>query len=58
MAYVQEHLPEKLPNVEVEFEMSPGDAQTYETKVRTMISAVGKDWMYGGNEEEAGQLRF
>ena len=32
MAYVQEHLPEKLPNVEVEFEMSPGDAQTYETK--------------------------
>ena len=53
MAYVQEHLPEKLPNVEVEFEMSPGDAQTYETKVRTMISAGGEGldvwWERGGS---------
>ena len=53
MAYVMEHLPEVLPNVEVELEMVPGDAQTYETKVRTMISAGGEGldvwWERGGS---------
>ena len=53
MAYVMEHLPEVLPDVEVELEMVPGDAQTYETKVRTMISAGGDGldvwWERGGS---------
>ena len=53
MAYVMEHLPEVLPNVEVALDMSPGDAQTYETKVRTMISAGGEGldvwWERGGS---------
>lgn len=53
MEYVMEHLPEMLPNVEVNLEMSPGDAQTYETKVRTMISAGGEGldvwWERGGS---------
>ncbi|WP_343249494.1 ABC transporter substrate-binding protein [Diplocloster hominis] len=53
MKYVMEHLPEVLPNVEVELEMSPGDAQTYETKVRTMIAAGGEGldvwWERGGS---------
>jgi raffinose/stachyose/melibiose transport system substrate-binding protein len=53
MAYVMEHLPEVLPNVEVELEMVPGDAQTYETKIRTMISAGGEGldvwWERGGS---------
>lgn len=53
MKYVMEHLHEKLPNVEVNLEMTPGDAQTYETKVRTMISAGGEGldvwWERGGS---------
>lgn len=53
MDYVMKHLPEALPNVEVNLEMSPGDAQTYETKVRTMISAGGEGldvwWERGGS---------
>lgn len=53
MDYVMEHLPEVLPDVEVNLEMSPGDAQTYETKVRTMISAGGDGldvwWERGGS---------
>ena len=53
MEYVMEHLPERLPNVEAKLEMVPGDAQTYETKVRTMISAGGEGldvwWERGGS---------
>lgn len=53
MAYVMEHLPEVLKNVEVELEMVPGDAQTYETKIRTMISGGGEGldvwWERGGS---------
>lgn len=53
MAYVMEHLPEVLPNIEVNLEMVPGDAQTYETKVRTLISAGGEGldvwWERGGS---------
>ncbi|MFT3985128.1 MAG: extracellular solute-binding protein, partial [Lachnospiraceae bacterium] len=53
MAYVMEQLPTVLPNVEVELEMVPGDAQTYETKIRTMISAGGEGldvwWERGGS---------
>ena len=53
MAYVTEHLPEVLPDVNVELEMVSGDAETYETKVRTMISAGGEGidvwWERGGS---------
>ena len=53
MEYVMKHLPEKLPNVDAKLEMVPGDAQTYETKVRTMISAGGEGldvwWERGGS---------
>ncbi len=53
MEYVMKHLPEVLPNVDVKLEMSPGDAQTYETKVRTMISGGGEGldvwWERGGS---------
>lgn len=53
MEYIMERLPEVLPNVEVELDMTPGDAQTYETKVRTMISAGGEGldiwWERGGS---------
>ena len=53
MEYVMEHLPEVLPNVEVELDMVPGDAQQYETKVRTLISAGGEGldvwWERGGS---------
>lgn len=53
MEYVMKHLPEVLPDVEVELDMSPGDAQTYETKVRTMIAAGGEEldvwWERGGS---------
>lgn len=53
MAYVMKHLPEVLPNVEVALDMTPGDAQTYETKVRTLISAGGEGldvwWERGGS---------
>ncbi|MEG1847735.1 MAG: extracellular solute-binding protein [Lachnospiraceae bacterium] len=53
MEYVMQHLPEVLPNIEVTLDMSPGDAQTYETKVRTMISAGGEGldvwWERGGS---------
>lgn len=53
MAYVTEHLPEVLPNVNVELDMVSGDAETYETKVRTMISAGGEGidvwWERGGS---------
>lgn len=53
MNYVMEQLPTVMPDVNVEFEMVPGDAQTYETKVRTMISAGGDGidvwWERGGS---------
>lgn len=53
MNYVIEQLPKVMPDVNVEFEMVPGDAQTYETKVRTMISAGGDGidvwWERGGS---------
>lgn len=53
MAYVMEELPKVLPNVDVKLEMSPGDAQTYETKVRTMLAAGGDGidiwWERGGS---------
>ena len=53
MEYVMERLPEKLPNIDVKLEMSPGDAQTYETKVRTMIAGGGEGldvwWERGGS---------
>lgn len=53
MDYVMEHLPEVLPNVDVKLEMVSGDAETYETKVRTMISAGGDGidvwWERGGS---------
>lgn len=53
MEYVMSKLPEVLPNVEVILDMSPGDAQTYETKVRTMIAAGGEGldvwWERGGS---------
>lgn len=53
MKYVMDRLPEVLPNVEAKLEMVPGDAQTYETKVRTMIAAGGSGidvwWERGGS---------
>jgi len=53
MDYVMSRLPEVMPNVEVELDMSPGDAQSYETKVRTLIAAGGEDldvwWERGGS---------
>lgn len=53
VAYIMEKLPEVLPNIEVELDMVPGDAQTYETKVRTMIAAGGEGidvwWERGGS---------
>ena len=42
MEYVQELLPEVLPNIEVNMEGVPGDAETYETKIRTLIAAGGE----------------
>lgn len=53
MEYVMEKLPEKLPNIDVKLEMVSGDAETYETKIRTMISAGGDGidvwWERGGS---------
>ncbi len=53
MDYVMDHIAEVLPNVEVKLEMVSGDAETYETKVRTMISAGGDGidvwWERGGS---------
>ena len=53
MEYVMDHISEVLPNVDVKLEMVSGDAETYETKVRTMISAGGDGidvwWERGGS---------
>lgn len=53
MDYVMDHIAEVLPNVEVKLDMVSGDAETYETKVRTMISAGGEGidvwWERGGS---------
>lgn len=53
MEYVMSRLPEVLPNIEVKLDMTPGDAQSYETKVRTLIAAGGDDldiwWERGGS---------
>ena len=53
MAWVMEQLPSLYPNIDVVLDMSPGDAQTYETKVRTLIAAGGEGldiwWERGGS---------
>lgn len=53
MDYVMDHISEVLPDVEVKLEMVAGDAESYETKVRTMISAGGEGidvwWERGGS---------
>lgn len=42
MAYVEEHISELLPDINVVLEGVPGDAETYATKIRTMIAAGGE----------------
>lgn len=42
MEFVEQMLPEVLPDIEVNMEGVPGDAETYETKIRTMIAAGGE----------------
>lgn len=53
MDYVMSRLPKVMANVKVELDMSPGDAQSYETKVRTLIAGGGEDldvwWERGGS---------
>lgn len=51
--FMKTQFPTKLPNIQVEMNAFPGDAQTFETKIRTMISA-GADgldvwWERGGS---------
>ncbi|MEG1873595.1 MAG: extracellular solute-binding protein, partial [Ruthenibacterium sp.] len=53
MKWVMEQLPTMLPNIEVVMDMVPGDAQQFETKIRTLISAGGEGldvwWERGGS---------
>lgn len=53
MAWVMEQIPSLYPDIEIVLDMSPGDAQTYETKVRTLIAGGGENldiwWERGGS---------
>ena len=53
MAWVMEQIPSLYPDIEIILDMSPGDAQTYETKVRTLIAGGGENldiwWERGGS---------
>ncbi len=50
--YIEEVLPEEFPDYNVSFEITQGDAQTVETKIRTALAsgsdAVDVWWCHGG----------
>ena len=53
MKWVMQQMQKQYPQYDIQLDMSPGDAQTYETKVRTLIAAGGEDldiwWERGGS---------
>lgn len=50
--YIEEVLPEQYPDYEVKFEITQGDAQTVETKIRTALASGSNSvdvwWCHGG----------
>lgn len=50
--YIEEVLPEEFPDYEVKFEITQGDAQTVETKIRTALASGSNSvdvwWCHGG----------
>lgn len=50
--YIEEVLPEKYPEYNVKFEITQGDAQTVETKIRTVLASGSNSvdvwWCHGG----------
>jgi len=51
--YMKTRFPERLTNIDVQINAVPGDAQSFETKIRTMIAAGGDGldvwWERGGS---------
>lgn len=50
--YIEEVLPEEFPDYDVKFEITQGDAQTVETKIRTALASGSNSvdvwWCHGG----------